>query len=96
MANLKAGTRYTLVPIDEEQATVAAILTPGIAQTLAWGRTLEVPGEEVAANSTKEDITSNAFGLEQGMVNTFDAPRETEKPGAPLNAAFGGSEKIKK
>ncbi|KAL1430426.1 hypothetical protein MTO96_014878 [Rhipicephalus appendiculatus] len=101
MVNLKAGTQYTLVPLDADQATAAAIPTSGIAQTLAWGRTLDgrLPGEEAAGNPrvvSKEELAGDAFGLDQGMMNTFDAtavaPGKTEEPDAPLDAEFEGSE----
>ncbi|KAH7982784.1 hypothetical protein HPB52_007112 [Rhipicephalus sanguineus] len=97
MANLKAGTQYTLVPMDADQATAAAIPTSGIAQTLAWGRTLDgrLPGEEAAGNPrvvSKEELTRDALGLDQGMMNTFDATGKTEVPDQPLDAEFEGSE----
>ncbi|KAL1439972.1 hypothetical protein MTO96_009797 [Rhipicephalus appendiculatus] len=97
MVNLKAGTQYTLVPFDADQATAAAIPTSCIAQTLSWGRTLNgrLPGEEAAGNprvASKEELTSNAFGLDQGMMNNFNAPGKTEEPDSPLDADFGSSE----
>ncbi|XP_065284196.2 uncharacterized protein [Dermacentor albipictus] len=102
MVNLKAGTQYTLVPLDSDQATAAAIPTSGsIAQTLAWGRTLDgrLPGEEPTGNPrvvSKEELTSDAFGLDQGMMSSFDGPTvaagKTEEPDTTLDAEFEGSE----
>ncbi|XP_075741935.1 uncharacterized protein LOC142793894 [Rhipicephalus microplus] len=101
MVNLKAGTQYTLVPLDADQATAAGIPASGIAQTLAWGRTLDgrLPGEEAVGNprvASKEELTSDAFGLDQGMMNTFDAtamvPGKSEEPDPPLDAEFESSE----
>ncbi|XP_075545956.1 uncharacterized protein LOC142579528 isoform X2 [Dermacentor variabilis] len=102
MVNLKAGTQYTLVPLDSDQATAAAIPTSGsIAQTLAWGRTLDgrLPGEEPTGNPrvvSKEELTSDAFGLDQGMMSSFDGPTvaagKTEEPDTTLDGEFEGSE----
>ncbi|XP_054930015.1 uncharacterized protein [Dermacentor andersoni] len=102
MVNLKAGTQYTLVPLDSDQATAAAIPPSGsIAQTLAWGRTLDgrLPGEEPTGNPrvvSKEELTSDAFGLDQGMMSSFDGPTvaagKTEEPDTTLDAEFEGSE----
>lgn len=102
MVSLKAGTHYTLVPLDSDQAAAAAIPTSGsIAQSLAWGRTLDgrLPGDESAGNPravSKEELTGESFGLDQGMMSSFDAtsvaPGKAEEPDTPLDAEFEESE----
>lgn len=103
MVSLKAGTHYTLVPLDSDQAAAAAAIpTSGsIAQTLAWGRTLDgrLPGDESAGNPravSKEELTGESFGLDQGMMSSFDAtsvaPGKAEEPDTPLDAEFEESE----
>lgn len=101
MVNLKAGTQYTLVPLDSDQVTAAAIQTSGpIAQTLAWGRTLDgrLPEEQTGNPRvvSKEELTSDTFGLDQGMMSSFDGPTvaagKTEEPDTTLDAEFEGTE----
>ncbi|XP_077516639.1 uncharacterized protein LOC144127522 isoform X2 [Amblyomma americanum] len=86
MVNLKAGTQYTLVPLDSEQATAAAVNSIPTAdiqtsQAVPWPRTMDgrLPGEESnghpreAVVVSKEEIPGDAFGLEQSMMGPFEA-----------------------
>lgn len=95
MVNLKAGTQYTLVPVESDGVTAAAVNSIPAAemppqQPLEWDRTTDGRMHEGEQNgnpgevASKEEIQRDSFGLEQSMMNGFGpatiAPTKTEEP----------------
>lgn len=83
MVNIKAGTEYTLVPVDSDVVTEAAVNSIPAAdmppqQPLEWNGTTDDRMAEQQLNGnereavSKEQMQRDSYGLEQSVMNGFE------------------------
>ncbi|XP_064480835.1 uncharacterized protein LOC135394177 isoform X2 [Ornithodoros turicata] len=98
MANLKAGTQYTLVPVDAEQRAAAAAANDHTQQQqLAWCQPMDgrLPEDDVNGSAvegvTKEELSADTFSLDQSIMNGFGTSKAESQDSPPvLDADFEG------